>query len=35
MAGRAEIRDGLAVGEVVVLRAGAFLRDGDAVRAVP
>lgn len=35
VAGKAEIRDGLAAGEIVVLRAGAFLRDGDAVRPVP
>jgi len=33
--GRIEIRDGLAGGETLVLRAGAFLRDGDAVNAVP
>jgi HlyD family secretion protein len=31
---RAEIREGLAEGETVVARAGAFLRDGDRVRAV-
>jgi HlyD family secretion protein len=31
---QAEIRDGLAEGETVVARAGAFLRDGDRVRAV-
>jgi HlyD family secretion protein len=30
----AEIRDGLSEGEVVVSRAGAFVRDGDRVRAV-
>lgn len=29
--GRVEIRDGLAEGALVVLRAGAFLRDGDAI----
>ena len=28
-------RDGVASGDQVVLRAGAFLRDGDAVSAVP
>ncbi len=33
--GRVEIRDGVAAGDQVVLRAGAFLRDGDAVSAVP
>ncbi|MFZ9634669.1 MAG: efflux RND transporter periplasmic adaptor subunit [Alphaproteobacteria bacterium] len=32
--GRAEVASGLAEGESVVLRAGAFLRDGDAVREV-
>jgi len=32
--GRVEIRDGLEAGERVVLRAGAFLRDGDAVSPV-
>lgn len=31
---QAEIREGLAEGETVVARAGAFLRDGDRVRAV-
>lgn len=31
----AEIREGLAPGDVVIVRAGAFLREGDAVRAVP
>ena len=30
----AEIRDGLSEGEAVVARAGAFVRDGDRVRAV-
>jgi HlyD family secretion protein len=30
----AEIREGLAVGDVVVKRAGTFLREGDAVRQV-
>jgi multidrug efflux pump subunit AcrA (membrane-fusion protein) len=30
-----EIRDGLAEGESVVARAGAFVRDGDRVRPVP
>jgi len=33
--GRAEIRQGLREGESVVLRAGAFLRDGDAITPVP
>jgi hypothetical protein len=28
-----EIREGLAVGDIVVARAGAFLREGDLVRA--
>jgi HlyD family secretion protein len=28
------IRDGVAEGDLVVVRAGAFLRDGDRVRAV-
>ncbi len=32
--GQAEIREGLAEGETVVVRAGAFVRDGDRVRAV-
>lgn len=32
--GFTEIRDGVAVGESVVARAGSFLRDGDRVRAV-
>ncbi|MBL8700956.1 MAG: efflux RND transporter periplasmic adaptor subunit [Alphaproteobacteria bacterium] len=32
--GRVEIRDGLADGDLVVLRAGAFLRDGDAITPV-
>jgi HlyD family secretion protein len=32
--GQAEVREGLAEGEMVVARAGAFLRDGDRVRAV-
>jgi len=30
--GDVEIRDGLGEGEAVVMRAGAFLRDGDRVR---
>jgi HlyD family secretion protein len=30
-----EIRDGLATGDMVVARAGAFLREGDLVRPVP
>jgi RND family efflux transporter MFP subunit len=32
--GRAEIREGVSVGETVIARAGAFFRDGDRVRAV-
>jgi len=32
--GAAEIRQGIAEGDVVVARAGAFLRDGDRVRPV-
>jgi multidrug efflux pump subunit AcrA (membrane-fusion protein) len=32
--GLAEIREGLAEGEAVIARAGAFFRDGDRVRAV-
>jgi HlyD family secretion protein len=32
--GRAEVRSGVAEGEAVILRAGAFLRDGDAVTPV-
>jgi multidrug efflux pump subunit AcrA (membrane-fusion protein) len=32
--GEVEIRDGLAEGDLVVARAGAFLRDGDRVRPV-
>ena len=32
--GQAEIREGLSEGDVVVTRAGAFVRDGDRVRAV-
>ena len=32
--GQAEIREGIADGETVVTRAGAFVRDGDRVRAV-
>jgi HlyD family secretion protein len=32
--GQAEVREGLSEGETVVARAGAFLRDGDRVRAV-
>jgi len=30
-----EVRDGLADGDLVVARAGTFLRDGDTVRPVP
>jgi HlyD family secretion protein len=33
-AGEAEIREGLSEGEMVVARAGAFVRDGDRVKAV-
>jgi HlyD family secretion protein len=33
-AGKAEISEGLSEGDVVVARAGAFLRDGDRVRPV-
>ncbi len=33
-AGQAEIRDGLAEGDMVVARAGAFLREGDRVQPV-
>lgn len=33
--GNVEIRDGLAAGENVIARSGTFLRDGDAVRAMP
>jgi multidrug efflux pump subunit AcrA (membrane-fusion protein) len=32
--GQAEIREGLAEGDLVVARAGAFVRDGDRVRAM-
>jgi HlyD family secretion protein len=32
--GQAEIRDGLSEGEMVVARAGAFVREGDRVRTV-
>jgi HlyD family secretion protein len=32
--GQAEIREGLSEGDTVVVRAGAFLRDGDRIRAV-
>jgi HlyD family secretion protein len=32
--GQAEIREGLAEGDMVVSRAGAFVRDGDRVRAI-
>jgi hypothetical protein len=31
----AEIREGLAVGDVVITRAGSFLREGDLVRPTP
>jgi HlyD family secretion protein len=33
--GEAEIREGLGEGDVVVARAGAFLREGDLVRPIP
>jgi multidrug efflux pump subunit AcrA (membrane-fusion protein) len=33
-AGQAEIREGVSKGEMVIARAGAFVRDGDRVRAV-
>ena len=33
-AGQAEIREGLSEGDMVVARAGAFVRDGDRVRPV-
>jgi HlyD family secretion protein len=33
-AGQAEIREGLTEGDLVVARAGAFVRDGDRIRAV-
>ena len=32
--GQAEIREGLAEGDVVVVRAGAFVRDGDRIRPI-
>jgi HlyD family secretion protein len=32
--GRVEVREGLAAGDIVVAKAGTFLRDGDAVRAI-
>jgi hypothetical protein len=31
----AEITDGLSAGDVVVVRAGSFLREGDLVRPMP
>ena len=34
-ASQVEVREGLKPGEAVVVRSGTFLRDGDAVRAVP
>jgi HlyD family secretion protein len=34
-AGQAEIREGLSEGDMVVARAGAFVRDGDRVRSMP
>src|SRR5262249_36021258 len=30
-----EVREGLSAGDIIVLRAGAFLRDGDRVRPIP
>ena len=33
--GQAEIREGLNEGEMVVARAGVFVREGDRVRAIP
>jgi RND family efflux transporter MFP subunit len=33
-AGQAEIREGVSKGEMVIARSGAFVRDGDQVRAV-
>lgn len=33
--GRIEVRDGLAEGDLVVLKAGAFVRDGDRVNPLP
>jgi hypothetical protein len=33
-AGQAEIREGLSEGDMVVARAGAFVREGDRVRPV-
>ena len=33
--GQVQIGKGLAEGDLVVLRAGAFLRDGDPVRPIP
>ena len=33
-ADQAEIREGVADGDMVIARAGAFVRDGDHVRAV-
>jgi hypothetical protein len=32
--GLVEVRKGLALGDVVVAKAGTFLREGDAVRAI-
>jgi hypothetical protein len=32
--GLVEVREGLALGDVVVAKAGTFLREGDAIRAV-
>lgn len=33
--GNVEVREGLTAGETVIARSGTFLRDGDAVRAMP
>jgi multidrug efflux pump subunit AcrA (membrane-fusion protein) len=33
--GKAEIREGVSEGEMVIARAGAFVRDGDRVRPIP
>jgi HlyD family secretion protein len=34
-AGQAQIREGVSEGELVIARAGAFVRDGDRVRPIP
>jgi HlyD family secretion protein len=33
--GQAEIRSGLSIGEIVVARAGSFVREGDSVKTIP